>query len=241
MPAADQLKARIRNGEVVTALRPPVTTTRPALEAMLAQGQFDLLYIDGQHTAFSDDQLVAFCAVAEALDLPVQFRLPHTRQTYLIGRYLDLGPTGILVPEVEDAATVEEAIAYAYYPPIGLRSWGGAARRGIGRGLSRTEYATWWNQTVVLAMQLESVEAIDRARELARPGIDYLAFGPSDLSFSLEMNPQYRLRTVDDCMRDVATQVRGDGVRLGMAIGTRPDERAPYLAMGLTMFQEYPH
>ena len=38
MPAAaDQLKARIRDGEVVTALRPPVTTSRPALEAMKAR------------------------------------------------------------------------------------------------------------------------------------------------------------------------------------------------------------
>jgi 4-hydroxy-2-oxoheptanedioate aldolase len=240
VPTADQLKARIRDGEVVTALRPPVATPRPALETMLAQGQFDLLYIDGQHTAFSDDQLVACCALAEALDLPVQFRLPHTRHTYLIGRYLDLGLTGILVPEVDDPATVEEAIAYAYYPPVGRRSWGGAARRGAGRGMSRTEYAAWWNQTVVLAMQLESVEAIDRARELVRPGVDYLAFGPSDLSFSLESHPEFRLSTVDDCMRDVAAQVRGTGVRLGMAIGTRPEERPPYLAMGLTMFQEYP-
>ena len=49
--------------------------------------------------------------------MPVQFRIPHTRHTYLIGRYLDMGLSGILVPEVEDTAPAEEAVAYAYYPP----------------------------------------------------------------------------------------------------------------------------
>jgi 2-keto-3-deoxy-L-rhamnonate aldolase RhmA len=243
MSTVRQLKQRIRDGEVVVALRPPITIGRGQLEAALAKGTYDLIYIDGQHTAFSDDQLVAICGMAEELGLPVQFRIPHTRHTYLIGRYLDLGPSAILVPEVEDPAAVDEAIAYGYYPPTGRRSWGGAARYGMrqaGRRPGRTEYAAWWNRHVVLAVQLESVAAIDNARALARPGLDYVAFGPSDLSFDLELHPEYRLRTVDDCMRHVAEQLEGSGIRLGMAVVTEPDERDKYREMGITVFQETP-
>ena len=143
MPTGESLKQRIHSGEVVVALRVSITIDRGQLETALARGTYDLLYIDGQHTAFSDDQLVAFCAMAEDLDLPVQFRIPHTRHTYLIGRYLDLGPTAILVPEVADQAAVDEAVAFTYYPPDGRRSWGGTARRGVRERAGRVEYAEW--------------------------------------------------------------------------------------------------
>lgn len=243
MSTARALKQRIKDGEVVVALRPPIAVGRGELEAALAKGTYDLIYIDGQHTAFSDDQIVAICGMAEELGLPVQFRIPHTRLTYLIGRYLDLGLSAILVPEVVDTATVDEAVAYSYYPPEGLRSWGGAARYGMrqaGRRRSNAEYAAWWNQHVVASVQIESIAAVERARELARPGIDYLAFGPNDLTFDLERHPEYRFRTADDCTRYVAEQVKGTGVRLGMAVITEPEQRDTYLEMGLTMFQEAP-
>lgn len=241
MSNTSTFKQRVRAGEVVVALRVLLTISRADLEAALAKGSYDFLYIDGQHTPFSDDQLIQFCAMAEALDLPVQFRIPHTRQAYLIGRYLDMGPTSMMVPEVETLATVEDAVAFAYYPPAGVRSWGGAARRQAPGGVSdRRAYADWWNETVVLTLQLESVNAISNARRLIRPGVDALAFGPNDLEFSLEMYPDYPLRTVEACMRNVAAQVQGTGVRLSMAIPTTEAEREHYLDMGVTIFQELP-
>lgn len=243
MSTVQSLKQRIKDGDVVVALRPPITISRDALKAALAKGTYDLIYIDGQHTAFSDDQLVTICGLAEELGMPVQFRIPHTRHTYLIGRYLDLGLSGILVPEVDDPAVVDEAIAYAYYPPVGHRSWGGVARFGTrqhGRRLGNTEYASWWNEHVILSVQIESIAAVENARALAKPGLDYLAFGPSDLTFDLERHPEYRFRNADDCTRYVAAQVQGTGIRLGMAILTEPEERTKYLDMGLTMFQEAP-
>jgi len=243
MSKAASLKQRIREGEIIVALRVSIDTGRGQLEEDLGRGEYDLIYLDGQHTAFSDDKLVAFCAMAEDLGLPVQFRLPHTRHTYLIGRYLDLGPLGILVPEVVNEATVDEAIDFFYYPQVGHRSWGGVARHGLqarGGQVDRLEYAAWWNDSAVLGIQLESVAAISRAAQLAKAGVDYVAFGPNDLNFSLEGHPEYPLRTVDECMRNVAAQLKGSGVRLGMAVITEPAERDKYLEMGLTIFQETP-
>ena len=241
MSRTNNLKTRIRAGETVVALRVPVTISRRALEAGLAGGDFAFLYVDGQHTPFSEDQLISFCAMAEALDLPVQLRIPHTRHSYLVGRYLDFGPTSVMVPEVTESATVDEAINFAYYSPTGMRSWGGAARRQAPAGIEgRRAYADWWNEYVVLVIQLESVQAISNARHLAVPGVDAVAFGPNDLEFSLEAHPNFPLRTVDDCMRDVAAQLAGTGVRLSMAVPTLPEEREKFLAMGVTIFQELP-
>jgi 2-keto-3-deoxy-L-rhamnonate aldolase RhmA len=66
-----------------------------------------------------------------------------------------------------------------------------------------------------------------------------VAFGPNDLEFSLENHPYFPLNNVDDCMRHVAQQLAGTGIALGMAIVEPPEERAKYLEMGVTVFQEW--
>lgn len=243
MSSVPNLKQKIKRGDIVVALRPPITISPDDLKRAADKGTYDLVYIDGQHTAFSDDQLVAVCGAAEAIGLPVQFRIPHTRLTFMVGRFLDLGLSGILVPEVENPAPAQEAVDFAYYPPLGRRSWGGTARFGTaqnGKRLSNTEYAEFWNNHVVVSVQIESITAVENAASLAVPGIDYLAFGPNDLTFDLERHPEYRFRTSDECTRYVYEQVKGKGIRLGMAILTEPSERQKYVDMGLTMFQEAP-
>ena len=86
------LRQRMQDGEVLTALRGSLTTTKEELADIWSTGEFDYIWIDSQHTPFSEEQLVAYCRVAEELDIDVQLRIPHTRHAYLVGRYLDLGP-----------------------------------------------------------------------------------------------------------------------------------------------------
>lgn len=235
------LRQRIEAGEVLVALRGSIDTSKAQLADIWATGRFDYIWIDSQHTAFSEDQFVAYCTAAEELGIDVQLRIPHTRHAYLVGRYLDLGCSAVLVPEVMEVETVDDAIDYAYYPQIGRRSWGGAARRGVSgvaQGMDRMAYAAWWNSYVVLSIQVESVEAVTNIRKLAKPGVAVVTFGPNDLLFNMEGHPEYPLTNVDDCMRNVAAQLQGTGIRLAMGTGTKPEERDKYLEIGVTLFQE---
>ena len=237
------LRQRIRDGEVLVALRGSLRTTKSELADIWATDRYDYIWIDGQHTAFSEEALVTYCNAAEDLGIDVQLRIPHTRHAYLVGRYMDLGCSAVLVPEVMEEDTVNDALAYAYYPQIGRRSWGGEARRGmrsVTKGMDRLEYAEWGNDYVVLGIQAESVEAVTNIQKLAKPGVSVVTFGPNDLSFNMEGHEGYPLTSVDDCMRNVATQLDGTGIRLAMGTGTKPEEREKYLAMGITMFQEDP-
>jgi len=240
---AKSLKQKIKDGDIVVALRPPITISKADFEKALTKGKYDLVYIDGQHTPFSDDQLVAISAIAEEAGLPVQFRIPHTRNTYLIGRYLDMGLSGVLVPEVEVPGPAQEAVDFAYYAPVGKRSWGGSARYGQvqnGKRLSQPEYVEYWNQHVIVSVQIESIKAVESAESLAVPGIDYLAWGPNDLGLDLKRNPDYKLKTSDECTKYVWERVKDKGIKMGMAILTEPEERQKYIDMGMTMFQEAP-
>ena len=125
------LKERIRRGDIVIGVSAPFNADKSQLEEILGKDSYDFLSVDSQHSPYNEERVVEICGLAAELGVPVQFRIKHTRHAYLIGNILDLGPLGIEIPIVEEEATVDEAIEAFYYPQVGRRSWGGAARYGI--------------------------------------------------------------------------------------------------------------
>src|SRR5215468_1382239 len=136
-------------------------------------------------------------------------------------------------------AVVDEALAVFYYPQQGKRSWGGNARYGITGRDNRVEYAAWWNSHGILCLQMETLTAVTHARQLAKPGVDCLTWGPSDLSFDLEAHPEHPFKTVDDCLRHVLKQLEGTDIRVSFR-NYSPDLRQKYMDLGVTVFMERP-
>jgi 2-dehydro-3-deoxyglucarate aldolase/4-hydroxy-2-oxoheptanedioate aldolase len=233
------LKERIHSGETLIGVGVPATTTRGQLEEILAKDDYAFVSVDSQHAPYDEVQLAEFCAMAEELDVHVQFRIKHTRNTYLIGNYLDLGPCGVEVPQVESEATVQEALDNFYYPQQGIRSWGGTTRRNFNSGMSLTEYAHWWNNYGVLWMQIESINSVTNASRLAKPGVDCLSWGPADLQFNMQAHPTHPFQTDDDCVRHVLKQLEGGTIRLCYR-NYDPALRNKYIDMGVTMLLERP-
>lgn len=239
MNPAESLKQRINKGEFVIGVGVPMSTERKQLETILSKDSYGFVWVDSQHAAFSEDRLVQFCSVANEVGIPPILRIKHTRHSYLVGNLLDLGPAGVEVPQVEALATVDEGIDYFYYPHVGKRSVGGVARWGIKGHEGRLEYAAWWNAHGVLWMQIESINAVTNARSLAKKGVDCLSWGPNDLSFSREANPNHPLKTDDDCVRYVVKVLEGTGVRLCFR-SYDPALRNKYRDMGVTVLLERP-
>ena len=239
MADSDNLKQRIHAGEPILGVSVPCDPDRGRLEDILGKDSYDFVSTDSQHSAYNEDRLVAFCNLAKELGVPVQFRIKHTRHTYLVGNHLDLGPTGIEVPQVEEEATVDEAIDYFYYPQIGRRSWGGMPRRGIGERPDRLEYAEWWNGYGVLWMQIESIQAVTQARRLAKSGVDCFSTGPADMSFDIEAHPGHPFQSVDDCIRHLVKDLEDSDVRVCHR-SYDPALRNKYRDMGVTVLLEQP-
>jgi 4-hydroxy-2-oxoheptanedioate aldolase len=239
MPEKASLKQRIHHGDIILGVSVPMSLERSRLENILSQDTYDFVAVDSQHSPYNEERLAAFCALAEDVGIPVQFRIKHPRHAYLIGNILDLGPLSIEVPLVEEASTVEEALAAFYYPQVGKRSWGGAARYGVQGREDRLEYARWWNTHGILCLQIETLNAVTNARQLAKPGVDCFTWGPADLSFDLEGHPAHPFRTVDDCLRQVLKQLEGTDVKVSFRSGT-PDLRNKYIDMGVTVLMERP-
>jgi 2-keto-3-deoxy-L-rhamnonate aldolase RhmA len=239
----DNLRARIAAGHELVALRGDITWSKDQLKSTWDRGEYHLIWLDSQHSPYSDHHLVSFTGAAEELGIPVQLRIPHTREAHKVGRFFDFGVTGALVPEVMEGASVQDALDFAYYGPIGRRSWGGANRLGLRTRSAPTatrDYADWWNSTVLLSIQIESVQTVTNIARLVKPGITHVTFGPNDLQFSLDVHPEYPLKTVEACMENVATQLDGSGIRIAMGTTSVPADRQKYRDLGVTVFMAAP-
>ena len=104
-----------------------------------------------------------------------------SNEFYRIGRVLDAGAEGVIVPMVNSPEAAAAAVHAAKYPPTGGRSSGGARL-----GLFGDDYFQRANEEVLVAVMIETTEALAAVDEIAAvPGVDCLFIGPSDLSFSL--------------------------------------------------------
>lgn len=230
------LKQKVRSGAPLLGAAVPMFSDRARLAQIADRHRYDWFQVDAQHSAFAEVRLRDFCAIAGELSMPVVLRIKHTRHTYLIGNLLDLGPVGIEVPQVELESTVDEAVANFHYPPDGVRSWGGQDRYGFA-DQPLDEYIELWHRTGVLAMQIESITAATAARRLVRPGVDFVTFGPADLTLNIRRYPNHALKTVEDCVAYVAEDLRGSGVRACMRVAAG-DDTSHFRDMGVTMFLE---
>jgi 4-hydroxy-2-oxoheptanedioate aldolase len=151
----------------------------PRTAAALEHAGFDWLVLDAQHGHFDDR------TVRETLTLRREHRVPLLVRTRandagLIGRALDAGADGVVVPLVQSAAEAEAAVSAASYPPRGIRSWGPLP------GLERVDSPTGGPPAPFVAVMVETAQGLADIEAIARtPGLDLVFVGPFDLSLSL--------------------------------------------------------
>ena len=241
MAGEENLKERIKRGERTIGVSVPWNATRAQIAETLSKDDvYNFISVDSQHSPLNEVNLVNVTAAAQELGIPVHFRIKHTRYTFQIGNWLDLGVSMIEVPQTETDATADEAVEYFYYRPAGRRSWGGAPRVGVGEHAERVEYAQWWNNYGVLWLQVESIQAICNIPRLVRPGVDCISWGPSDLSFDREANPLHPLAVSDDaCVEYAVKALDGTGAKLVIR-SYDWNLREKYFGMGATVLIERP-
>jgi 4-hydroxy-2-oxoheptanedioate aldolase len=102
-----------------------------------------------------------------------------------IGKLLDAGAQGVIVPMVNTAEEAQAAVGACRYPPAGARSWGpaGAAPR-------LPDYFTASVDQVAAIVMVETAQALGNVDAIVNtPGVDAVYVGPADLSISLGLPP----------------------------------------------------
>lgn len=152
---------------------------------ILSSSGIDFLLLDRQHGSWGDDSTIAALIAMHGGTAVPMARVARNDYT-LIGRLLDEGMLGIIVPMVHTAEDAKAAADACRLPPLGTRSWGYGRARAYG-----ADYADWIDEQLFVAVQIESIQAVENAEAiLATPGVDGCWLGPSDLALSMGIHPR---------------------------------------------------
>jgi 4-hydroxy-2-oxoheptanedioate aldolase len=179
----------------------------------------DYVVLDLQHGALGEAELpgVAAAVVAAGSVPLVRTRSPHPAD---LGRPLDLGASGVVVPSVLGAAHAREVVAACRYGPHGTRSAGRLS------GGSDDPLVVVMVETAGALAELDDVLAID--------GLDGVYVGPLDLSLSLDRAGE----AGREHMREVISSIVARAVAAGVPVGVHAftgEQAAAYAAAGATI------
>ena len=186
---------------------------------VLARTGADFVVVDLQHGGTSEAELPGVtAAITAAGSVPlVRARSPLVPD---IGRPLDLGARGVLVPSVRNAEHAREVVSACRYAPTGSRSAGRLSGAG-GEPLAIVMVET--------AGALDDLDAL-----LAVEGLDGVYVGPVDLSLSLGLaGEEHRAE-----LRTVLSSVIARAVAAGVPVGVHAfdgQEAAGFAAEGATI------
>ena len=178
----------------------------------LARLHFDIINVDMQHGLIDYQAAVGMIgAIKNAGNIPFA-RVPWN-EPGIIGKVLDAGAMGIIIPMVNSAAEAKAAVSACRYAPLGARSFGPTAA-----AIGDPRYFDTANEQVACVPMIETTEALANLDEiLAVPGIDAVYVGPADLSITLGLRPGMdNSGTFDEALAKIVAACEKHGVTPGI-------------------------
>jgi 2-dehydro-3-deoxyglucarate aldolase/4-hydroxy-2-oxoheptanedioate aldolase len=181
----------------------------------LANAGHDFVWVDMEHAMFNWETTQTLVQYARLVGITPLVRVTDLSYT-MVARALDSGAIGVIIPRVDTADQIRDAVSYARYPPLGRRGAGGEGRYGFDRRLP-ADAVEEVNAATVVVVQVETIEAVERIDEFAAvDGLDVICVGPQDLSISLGLTGQFDHPRFVEAIEHVMRQVSAAGKVAGM-------------------------
>ncbi len=197
------------------------TLPSPATTEMAVAAGLDWVAIDAEHGSFDWSRIEAHVRATVRSSTVLIVRVSELNIS-LFKRSLDIGADGVAVPFISTAEEMRRAVAYAQFPPRGLRAVGGD--RATGWGQCFAAHVAEANENVFVLPNLETVEAAKNIDALLKvPGVDVYFFGPADFSASAGYAGQWEGPGVADRLLNMKDRIRAAGKHCGI-IATSADD-----------------
>jgi 2-keto-3-deoxy-L-rhamnonate aldolase RhmA len=214
------LAARTRAGETLVGCF--LTWPSAGVVELAAIAGLDFLVIDVEHGFFSIESVAAMVLAADGAGIPAIVRPPSPASTE-VGRYLDAGAAGTLLPRVEGIDSVRAAIGALKFAPRGARGLGGVRANRYGKE-PLAAFVRRANEETLVAVQIERQGALGELPAIAQdPDVDVLFVGPNDLSQALGAPGDTSSEAYRGALRRVASEAASAGKAAGIMVARRED------------------
>jgi 2-keto-3-deoxy-L-rhamnonate aldolase RhmA/quercetin dioxygenase-like cupin family protein len=210
--AIQKLRKKLAANQAVYGLW--ITLESSSLAEMAAALGLDWIVVDVEHGHLDWKDILHHIQAVVRSDTVVLVRVAELNAA-LIKRVLDIGADGIVIPWIETAAQLEQAVKFASYPPEGVRGIG--AERATGWGQCFLQHAQEANEHVLVVPLIETVTGGRNIKELCRvKGVELFLLGPADYSASAGYRGQWEGPGIAAELQVVKDTIRASGKNCGI-------------------------
>ena len=212
----NKLREKLNSGK--TAIGSHISLSDSSVTEIMGDVGFDYLWIDMEHTSMSREDLRNHLVAARATGVSPIVRIPEVSQVQA-KPILEMGPEGIVFPQVNSYELALEAVAACRYPPVGNRGWGPRRAIHFGADMTAQEYIRS-SDDILTILQFENIAAYKELDKiLSIEGLDVIMLGPCDLASSMGHIGDWFNPEVEAVVDDVFERVHKGGKKMGVSIG----------------------
>ena len=193
----------------------------------------DYVILEMEHGAATLTDAGELCRIARLLDLPLLIRA-EASVYHLLRKYIDMGPSGLVLPWVDQAEQVQTVRDAMFCAPEGRRGPGGLSVMGA-NSLDRAGWAEV-EENLCVMLQVETPAGIDAMSTIMdHDWIDAVMLGPYDLSLNLGHCGEMRHPVVVEAIDRVIANAHALDKPCGMPVGSIEDAQF-WRARGCELF-----
>lgn len=206
----------------------------PSQVEMIGYAGFDFVTLCTEHSSYDIETGENLIRAADAAGLPSLMRV-WDNNPVLVGKALDYGAQGIVVPHISTASAAQEAVRNARYAPEGVRSASPTVRATRYGQVQWSEHLRNAQEDVLIVLQIEGKEGMKNLDEIMDvDGVDVLFIGAFDLAASLGVSGQLDHPSLLEAAGDIVDRAKERGRRLGIWMPT-PELAERWIASGIQL------
>jgi 2-keto-3-deoxy-L-rhamnonate aldolase RhmA len=210
--ALQKFRKKLAGDEAVYGLW--VTLESPSISEMAVALGLDWLVVDAEHGHLDWKEILEHIRATVRSDTVALVRVAELNAG-LIKRALDIGADGVVIPWIETANQLKQAVAFSTYPPEGIRGIG--ADRATAWGQCFAECTQEANENVLVVPIVESVTGGKNIHALLQVGkVEIVFLGPADYSSTAGFRGQWEGPGVAKELLAIKDAVRASGKHCGV-------------------------
>lgn len=193
----------------------------------------DFIILDQEHGIVTSEKLLDHVRAAKVSNVKSFVRVPYLNSNY-IGKALDAGADGVMVPNISTKEEAQEAVQYANFYPLGTRGVCRFVKAAQFGTLDKGEYFLEENKKTLI-LQVEGLVGIQNLESiLSVEGIDFIFIGPYDLSQALGLPGEIYNPFVLDEIEKIINISRSKNKKIGIFTDTK-EGLLKYKTLGVEM------